>query len=206
MRYLLVGKVRWDEGLWWLRAACEVSPELVEVDERGRTSGQQSFDAPLTDVFQVQADIAGKVAQQLKVALTPAVPTDARRSGRRRTSTRTTPTSGAGTLTAEAIAPVIQRRAAAAFGEAVERDSTFALAWAALADAYSVIYFNGVPTPAVGDSAHMAAAKAVALAPDLPEAHAAMGFYYLNVPDDVAQALAEYTAALAHSPNNVTSA
>ena len=48
-----------------------VSPELVEVAPGAAptTRWQQPFDAALTDVFQVQADIAGRVAQALNVAL-----------------------------------------------------------------------------------------------------------------------------------------
>ena len=49
----------------------QVSPELVDVDESGAPTSkwQQPFDAALTDVFQVQSDIATSVAQALGVAL-----------------------------------------------------------------------------------------------------------------------------------------
>ncbi len=48
-----------------------VSPELVDVTagHAPRTKWQQPFDASITDVFQVQADIAGQVASALDVAL-----------------------------------------------------------------------------------------------------------------------------------------
>ena len=48
-----------------------MSPELIEVKESGppRSRWQQPFDAALTDVFQVQSDIATRVAQALGVAL-----------------------------------------------------------------------------------------------------------------------------------------
>jgi hypothetical protein len=48
-----------------------VSPELVQVRPGAAptTTWQQGFDASLTDVFQVQADIATKVASALNVAL-----------------------------------------------------------------------------------------------------------------------------------------
>ena len=45
-----------------------MSPELVQAAS-GATRWQQSFDAPLTDVFQVQADVAERVARELGVAL-----------------------------------------------------------------------------------------------------------------------------------------
>ena len=45
-----------------------MSPELIEVSSAD-AKWQQPFDAALTDVFQVQADIAGKVANALDVAI-----------------------------------------------------------------------------------------------------------------------------------------
>jgi TolB-like protein/tRNA A-37 threonylcarbamoyl transferase component Bud32 len=201
VRYLLVGKVRWAKAAGSANRV-EVSPALIDATN-GADKWEQPFDAPLTDVFQVQADIAGKVAQQLKIALTPA-------------SERTLAARPTGNLDAYdaylrgreisqgGLAPVVQRRAAGAFREAVELDSTFALAWAGLADAYSLVFSLGVPVPAVGDSAHAAAAKALALAPDLPEAHAAMGLYYAYVATDIVRALAEDSAALTRAPNSVT--
>jgi len=70
VRYLLTGTVR------WARAAdgtsrVQVRPELVEVMPNGTAESkwQRSFDAPLTDVFTVQGDIAGEVADSMRVAL-----------------------------------------------------------------------------------------------------------------------------------------
>ncbi len=68
--YLVVGKVRWEKGGEG-QSRVRVSPELVEV-ARGRapsTKWQAPFEAALTDVFDVQADIAGRVAEALDVAL-----------------------------------------------------------------------------------------------------------------------------------------
>jgi Flp pilus assembly protein TadD len=47
-----------------------------------------------------------------------------------------------------------------------------------------------------------AAEHALALAPELPEARAALGRYYENVQKDHVRALAEYAAGLAHAPND----
>jgi serine/threonine-protein kinase len=64
--YLLTGTVRWDqEGS---RSRVRVSPELVQAAS-GASRWQQSFDAPLTDVFHVQANVAERVARELGVAL-----------------------------------------------------------------------------------------------------------------------------------------
>ena len=59
------------------------------------TTWQQPFDAALTDVFQVQADIAGRVAEALDVALGARAEEDDRRAADRRTSRRTTRSSRA---------------------------------------------------------------------------------------------------------------
>ena len=45
-----------------------MSPELIEV-ATADAKWQQPFDASLTDVFKVQADVASQVAQALDVAI-----------------------------------------------------------------------------------------------------------------------------------------
>lgn len=68
--YLLTATVRWEkhaDGTSRVR----VSPELARVEPGAAptTKWQRAFDAALTDVFQVQANIAGQVASALNVAL-----------------------------------------------------------------------------------------------------------------------------------------
>jgi TolB-like protein/Flp pilus assembly protein TadD len=67
--YLLTATVRWQKN--GDKSRVEVTPELVEIRESGAPASrwQQPFDAALTDVFQVQADVATQVAQALGVAL-----------------------------------------------------------------------------------------------------------------------------------------
>ena len=69
-RYLLTGTVRSaraNDGT----SRVEVSPELVDLGAGAAPTSrwQESFDASPTDVFKVQSDIAGKVADALNVAL-----------------------------------------------------------------------------------------------------------------------------------------
>ena len=70
VRYLLTGTVRWEkrpgEAL-----RVRVSPELVDA-RTGTTRWQKSFDAALTDVFEIQGQIAGDVADALNLALAEA--------------------------------------------------------------------------------------------------------------------------------------
>src|SRR6185369_17989020 len=67
--YLLTATVRWEKAGGASRV--HVIPELVDVTRPDAPTSrwQQPFDAALTDVFQVQSDIATKVAQALGGAL-----------------------------------------------------------------------------------------------------------------------------------------
>ena len=68
--YLLTATVRWEKAPG-AGSRVRVTPELVYAGpgHAPRTRWQEPFDASLTDVFQVQADIATKVAGALDVAL-----------------------------------------------------------------------------------------------------------------------------------------
>ena len=203
--YLLVAKIRWEKvpgGASRVR----VSPELVDVTpgHAPRTRWQEPFDASLTDVFQVQADIAGKVASALDVALGD--------STRHELAAKPTQNLAAydAFLKGEAASqgmevrdPVSLRRAIGFYEQAVALDSAFVPAWAQLARARAHLYFNGTPTPELAAQARQAAERAQALGPDRPEGQLALGDYYGDVPLDNRQALAAYEAGLKLAPNNV---
>ena len=67
VQYLLVGRIRWARQPG-VASRVQVSPELIRTGSAS-TAWQQPFDAALTDVFQVQADIAARVAGALGIAL-----------------------------------------------------------------------------------------------------------------------------------------
>ena len=89
VKYLLTATVRWDKTAGANRV--HVTPELVEVSgsEAPASKWQQPFDAALTNVFQVQSDIAARVAQEL-ASCSSRRRRSASRSGPRRTSRPTT--------------------------------------------------------------------------------------------------------------------
>jgi serine/threonine-protein kinase len=203
--YLLTGTVRWGkqpDGTSRVR----VSPELVRVGPGAAptTKWQQGFDAALTDVFQVQANIAGQVAQALNAELG----TDAKRE-LATNPTKSLPAYDAflrGEAASQGMSvfdPPSLRRAIVAYEQAVALDSSFALAWAQLARAHATLYFVGVVTPAGAEAARYAAGRALSLAPNRPEGHQALAAYYSNVPPkDHAKAYAEDSTALALAPGN----
>jgi serine/threonine-protein kinase len=199
VQYLLVGKVRWDKQAG-KESEVQVSPELVDAGSAAE-KWAQPFDAPLTHVFQVQGDIAGKVAQALQVALTPAAQ-QALGSGPTTNLEAYDSYLRGKALYDQGGAPVVLRRSILAYRDAVGRDSNFALAWAELATTYAKLWFNtGGEAPGLPDSADHASARALALAPNLPDAHAARAAYYDVVRGDPARAAEEARTGLANGPN-----
>jgi eukaryotic-like serine/threonine-protein kinase len=200
VQYLLIGKVRWEKGAGQSRV--RVSPELVQV-ATASTKWEQPFDAALTDVFQVQADVAARVAQALNVAL----------GAGEREALSGKPTTNLAAYDAylkgneaaagfDQVTPVELKRAVEFYERAVALDSGFALAWAQLSRAHSLVYYTGTPTTADADRAHMAAQRALALAADLGEVHLALGDYYNFVKQDWPRALDEYSAGRKLAPSN----
>ena len=164
VNYLLVGKIRWLRGPAGL-SRVRVSPELIRLDPGAAptTRWQQPIDAALTDVFAVQADIAGKVADALGVVLGD--------STRRELTVKPTESLAAYDefLKGEAASQGMKadqaglRRAINYYQRAVSLDSTFAQAWAQLSRARSSLYSNGIADPGagrLGPSRRRAGAKA----------------------------------------------
>ncbi|HET7622108.1 MAG TPA: tetratricopeptide repeat protein [Gemmatimonadaceae bacterium] len=196
--YLPTGKVRWAKGTDGT-SRVQVSPELIRASTAS-AAWHQSFDAPLTDVFQVQADIASRVASALDVALGD--------SARQQLAARPTENLAAydAYLHAEEIVRSVSgltgvRRAATYFERATALDPSFAIAWSRLSQAHSFLYLNR-PTAADSVAALMAAERAMALEPQGAESHFAMGRYYRSVLADNTRAAAEYSAGLEASPRS----
>jgi len=204
VNYLLTAVVRWEKAPGG-QGTVHMIPELVEVNGRQApvTRWQQLFDTPLTNVFQVQADIAGRVAEALNVALS-----DSAKHQLADRPTQSLPAYDA-FLKGEAVSqgmsvrdPASLRQAIAAYEEAVALDSTFVLAWAQLARAEVALYVTSVPSQARAETARRAAERARALAPSRPEGHEALAAYYTYIRTDFARALTEDSSALAFAPDN----
>jgi tetratricopeptide (TPR) repeat protein/predicted Ser/Thr protein kinase len=89
------------------------------------------------------------------------------------------------------------------FQEAVKLDPSFALAWAYLSIAQSQSYWLGTdPSPSQLAAAKDALDRALALDPDLPETHLALGYYRYHGPRDYTGALAEFRQAESALPNS----
>jgi serine/threonine protein kinase/tetratricopeptide (TPR) repeat protein len=202
--YLLLARVRWASAPDGSRRV-EVSPELVEA-VAGRpptTRWQQPFDAAVTDVFQVQGDIASKVASALDVAL------GAEQKQALAEKPTADPAAYDAYLKGEAMSlrvgtsdPLRLRQAIGFFEQAVAIDSGFAQAWAQLSRASSLLYFNGTPSPELARRAKGGADRALSLTPNRSEGQIALGDYFNNVGRDFPRALQAYEAGLRISPNS----
>jgi serine/threonine-protein kinase len=200
VEYLLTGTVRWEqEGGGASRV--QVSPELVQVSTAA-ARWQAPFEAPLTDVFQVQGQIAGRVAGALDVAL----------GAGQREQLAERPTQNLAAYDAflrgeEAVGgnttfdPVALRRARDYYEQAVGLDSSFALAWAQLSRTYSHLYLSA-PNPAAAAAARRAAERSLALAPKRPDGPLALGIYYEEVRQDEPLALEQYTRGRQLAPRD----
>jgi serine/threonine-protein kinase len=202
VQYLLVGKVRWEKRPGG-ESRVRVSPELVQVGSGGAptTRWQQPFDAPLTDVFQVQADIASRVAQALDIALGAA---DRERLAERPTENLAAYDAflkGAATEGSAGGGLASYQRAIDYYERAVALDSTFAVAWAQLSRMHSFVY-SATPTASGAASAGSAAERALALSPKLPEGYFALAFYYYLVHHDLTRALEESRRAWQGRPKD----
>ncbi len=196
VEYLLTGTVRWEKRQGGSRV--RVSPELIQVST-GATRWQQPFDASLTDVFKVQADIAGRVAQALDLAL----------GASQQVALAERPTANLTAydvyLKGQAIRalgsnPSTLRQALTYFEQAVALDSTFVAAWVALSEASSLMYGTGRPSPELADLARSAAERALALDAKHPGGYRALGDYYRRVPGVQSRALEQYRKGLQLAP------
>jgi TolB-like protein len=201
VRWLLTGTVRRVQAGG--RDQVMVRPELVEIagGQAPKTKWGESIDASLSDVFKVQADIAGQVVQALGVAFGA--------EAREHVAERPTRNLAAydAYLRGEAISngllandAATLRRAADQYAKAVALDPQFVAAWSRLSGAASFAYYNGTPTPEGAATALDAARRALALAPERPEGFVAMGRYLGIVRRDLAGEATQYGAGLRLAP------
>ena len=158
----------------------------------------ERYDRELQDVFEVQDEIARKIAEALRVTLSPqeqaalsSKPTDNPQAydlflrGK----------SYARRLTQQDLAFALQM-----YESAVSLDPNFAHAYAGIANVCAMHHYRHGSGSGWLERAREAAEKAVSLQPQLPEAHVARGWvFYANMQN--AEAVSEARLAIAQKPD-----
>jgi tetratricopeptide (TPR) repeat protein len=191
--YVLEGSVRWErtpEGPGRLR----VTPQLIRVtDDAHLWTGR--YDAELVRVFDVQTGIAEQVTAALNVAL-GTEQRDALAIGGTSDPDAYDYYLRGNDYLARGYGQTTLASARQLYEEAVKRDPRFALAFARLANAHIQTYWFGHDrTPARLALARAAADSAAALAPNLAEAHLALGYYHYRGFRNYARAMEHFDAA-----------
>ncbi len=197
--YILQGTVRWEtaDGETHVR----VNPTLIKVED-GTQVWSQSMESILSSAFKLQSDIASRVAGAMDVALAKTEQTSL--------ETSLTENSEAYDYYLQAIQysdRTVSKSdfeiAVQLFERAIQFDPSFAAAYAKLSYVHSNMYwFFYDHTESRIEKSRSAAEKAMTLAPELSEAHEAMGWYYYHTRLDYKSALEEFSLALKYRPSN----
>jgi TolB-like protein/DNA-binding SARP family transcriptional activator len=163
-----------------LEGSVRQSGERVRIDARlvrasdGYQLWSDTFDGQLGDVFALQEQLAARIVSELRMELRRD-PGDAERRDTRDAEARTLYLKGRYVMYGRGREGLEQ--AAAYFRGALDRDSSYARAWAGLADSYARLGSMGYrPHAEVFPQARAAASRALALDDGLAEAHTALAY------------------------------
>ena len=164
--YLLEGSVRAGAGRF------RIASKLIRVRDQLQV-WTETFERESDDLLGLQAELGGAIARQIQLRLSP--------QHAERMAHRQTRIPGAYDLYLRGrhhynrMTPASADRALDCFRRAAALDSSYALAWAGIADTCSSRLFSSDTRPAdVASQARAAAVKAVENGPSLAEAHTAV--------------------------------
>jgi TolB-like protein/Flp pilus assembly protein TadD len=161
----------------------------------------ESYNRKLDDIFGVEGEVAGAIAEALNAQLT----------GAEKAVLAQRPTTNPAAYDAylrgvaqywHSNSEAEQEAAVHLFEEATRLDPQFAEAWAALARSHGVIYFHSDVTPARRKAAEDALAQAMRLRPDLAETQLARAYFQYWVLHDYKGALEMMRQLRASWPSN----
>jgi TolB-like protein/Tfp pilus assembly protein PilF len=190
------------------KAADKVRVNVQLIDARADSHlWAKSYDRDIKDVFAVESEVAQEIADSLQAKLSPA----------EANTLATAPTKNAAAydlflkgeyeerLAENSLRPESYEQAAAWYQQAIARDPNFALAMARLVrNRMDLHWFFEQMSEAELAQVRGIAEHAIALAPNLAEAHVALGNFYYHGYRQYDQALAEFERALQLQPNSST--
>jgi TolB-like protein/DNA-binding winged helix-turn-helix (wHTH) protein len=172
-----------------------ITVQLLDA-ETGFHLWSERFDRRLSDVFEIQDEIAGAIAERLKVTLQ---------------SVDTRPTANVeayelylrGRYEWHQRLPTTLRTAIKNFEQSIKLDPNNALAFAGLADCYSILAFYGwMPTGEARRPAYEALQSAVTIAPNMWETNYARGMHIIAFDRTWRSALPHFQTAVALNPRS----
>ncbi len=179
-----------------------VSVQLIDA-QTDRHIWVQNYDRTLADSLALQGDLATEIAAGVGATLSP------QEKERVKAKPTNNPAAYDAYLRGRAFAASSpydksnMEGAIQSYQEAVRLDPSFALAWAYLSCKQSESYWRGYDSsPERLATAKDAAERALALDPNLPETHLALGYYRYYGERDFTGALAEFQQAEQSLPNN----
>ena len=189
-----------------------ISVQLVKVDDGFQLWGE-TYDRTLDDIFAVQDDIAQAVVTELRSALMgekanqadeiKVIAEIARAANDRSDNSEAQRLFLQGRYLLGRKSEAELMRSIDYFKQAVALDPRFALAWAWLAQAYcDAGGWGTAPLHEAYANANAAASQALALAPDLVQAHTALASFQIGYQWDWASAKATIQRALQLAPDN----
>jgi TolB-like protein/DNA-binding winged helix-turn-helix (wHTH) protein/Tfp pilus assembly protein PilF len=159
-----------------------------------------SYDGDLRDVFALQAGIARRIADEIRVTLTP--PDRARLARVRPFNPDAYEAYSKGRFFWNKRTEEDLKKAIGFFQKAVDKDPDYALAYDGLADSWLALAWYGYLSPsAIFPHAKAAVTKALSLDDSLAEAHTSLAFVKLYYDRDWAGAEREFRRAIDLNPN-----
>jgi serine/threonine protein kinase/tetratricopeptide (TPR) repeat protein len=181
-------------------AALSISVELVDASNGWRLWGAR-YDRPLADLLSVQEEIAREITMNLKLTLEP---DQKKRLARRHEVDREAyPLYLKGRYHWNKGTVPGFRKALELFEQAIEKDPTYALAWAGVSDCYAMLgmdRYAAMPPREAYPKAKAAARKALEIDDGLAEGHTSLA-YALLVSWEWADAEKEFRRALELNPD-----
>src|SRR5437588_2897809 len=164
----------------------------------------QDYDRTMADSLALQGELATEIAAGVGATLSPQEKARVEATPTRNTSAYQVYLRGRALLSGLTADDSNLERAIQSYQEAVKVDPSFVLAWVRLSFMHSNSYWIGHdPSSARLAAAKDAADRALALDPNLPETHLALGYYRYYGQHDFAGALAEFQQAEQGLPNNL---
>jgi TolB-like protein/cytochrome c-type biogenesis protein CcmH/NrfG len=187
------------------KAADKVRVNVQLIDARADSHlWAKTYDRDMKDVFAIQSEIAQEIADSLQAKLSPAEATKLATAPTKDTAAYDLFLKGEfeQRIANSTFRPESFDQAARWYKEAIARDPNFALAIAQLAICQLRRHWLTDPlSEAEVMEAGRLAKQALTLAPDLPEAHVAVGLFHYYGFREYEQALTEFQRALELRPN-----